>query len=728
MRNKRAVNEGTANSWHLGIINMSAAESVVSSIQHYQKSIQKYHGNSSRILHCINRLYQLPVTVQHLQDTGVGKTINSLRKSEGEVGEAARALVLKWKQMVEDEPENEPDSTTNSHAHSSYNGDSENESNGERLYKRGKDKTEKSSRDRKESPKHDHGKSQKRKKEPDYNNQKEKRHRSENDYSSHNSVPNSGGNVESEDVCSDGEWHASTYKNGDTNSDDDSCFGNGLTKGERHLSLDENALSDHDADNDHLAQSIDKESFHSKERDTRRQEKSNKKEKSSSHKHKSKSSSSSSDKNKHSSSSQSAHKESKSSSSSSSSRHKDDKNMSGSSFKKMETSVTERSEDKSKSKDKKEKHKEKHRSKEDKKSKDKKEKIKNEEEDGVDSFSGIGFGEALGMMFPPEKNKKKTTSSISFSMSPSKKKSRPSTSSVDRKSQANEARHSSSSLNIGQSLEIDADYGLPTLNPNYKPLPQPVFYNSPPKRYQTEEDDLSNIMYSKVQRTKVFSGNKTGYTYVPSLFELCTRVLQENIDALEYTGGVPFDLLKPVLERATAEQLSTLEDYNAYLIEDTDVFWEFHCKKEFRNKNREEMETWREMYARCQQERASKLKSLTAHIAAASKAKEEPVRKTKLAYIEGTVKPPRGIARKQARYGTAHASSSSTSKQDSSAMGSSFTGRSSSLASTGPAVSVPAPRGAGGSSSSQSSTCKPKPKAPLMQKALQLIKYNRFKR
>ena len=31
-------------------------------------------------------------------------------------------------------------------------------------------------------------------------------------------------------------------------------------------------------------------------------------------------------------------------------------------------------------------------------------------------------------------------------------------------------------------------------------------------------------------RTKVFSGNKTGYTNVPSLYELCIRVLIENID------------------------------------------------------------------------------------------------------------------------------------------------------------------------------------------------------
>lgn len=79
---------------------------------------------------------------------------------------------------------------------------------------------------------------------------------------------------------------------------------------------------------------------------------------------------------------------------------------------------------------------------------------------------------------------------------------------------------------------------------------------------------------------------------------LLLKILFECIllSALEYTGGVPFDLLKPVLERATPDQLFTLEDYNAYLIEDTDVLWEFHCKKDFRNKKREELETWREMY------------------------------------------------------------------------------------------------------------------------------------
>jgi len=65
---------------------------------------------------------------------------------------------------------------------------------------------------------------------------------------------------------------------------------------------------------------------------------------------------------------------------------------------------------------------------------------------------------------------------------------------------------------------------------------------------------------------------------------------------LEYTGGVPYDLLKPVLQHATPDQLFTLEHYNPYLIEDTGELWQFHCQREFRAKQRQDMETAREMY------------------------------------------------------------------------------------------------------------------------------------
>lgn len=53
-----------------------------------------------QVLKSIDKLFGLGVTVQHLQDTGVGRTVNALRKEPGEVGTAARALVNKWKAMV----------------------------------------------------------------------------------------------------------------------------------------------------------------------------------------------------------------------------------------------------------------------------------------------------------------------------------------------------------------------------------------------------------------------------------------------------------------------------------------------------------------------------------------------------------------------------------------------------------------------------------------------------
>lgn len=58
----------------------------------------------------------MKVTVQHLQDTGVGRTVNALRKEPGEIGQAARALVLKWKVMVAAEESDHEDHNDDSEA------------------------------------------------------------------------------------------------------------------------------------------------------------------------------------------------------------------------------------------------------------------------------------------------------------------------------------------------------------------------------------------------------------------------------------------------------------------------------------------------------------------------------------------------------------------------------------------------------------------------------------
>lgn len=186
-----------------------------------------------------------------------------------------------------------------------------------------------------------------------------------------------------------------------------------------------------------------------------------------------------------------------------------------------------------------------------------------------------------------------------------------------------------------------------------------VFSNNgrPQKRALTEEEALGQSMQSKNIRTKVYSGVKNFKGEVPTLYNLCIRLLQEHIDLIDYTGGIPFDLLKPVLERASPEQLFTLESYNPYLMEDSDVLWEQHIKRNFRSQKRkeEECESWREMFIRCSEERESKLLSLTANIKQSQVEKTAPIRKTQLAYVDSAVKPPRNIISKQARFGTAQA-------------------------------------------------------------------------
>nr|CAD7456681.1 unnamed protein product [Timema tahoe] len=257
-------------------------------------------------------------------------------------------------------------------------------------------------------------------------------------------------------------------------------------------------------------------------------------------------------------------------------------------------------------------------------------------------------------------------------------------------------------------MDVDLDSMLPMISPNYRPLGHYPGLESPTQkknRMLTDEEALSKVMYAKNQRTKVYSGVKTNKSWhkVPSLYDLCIRLLIENIDAMDYTGGVPFDLLEPVLKHATAQQLFTLEHYNPYLIEDTNQLWTFHVNKEFRTKPRLEFETSRDMYIptklganwpdpvpslfvfgpnqypvfclhltwfplrfnptptrlfssqRCVEEREEKLKALTSNIQL-SIAKSTPVRQTKLAYVDSVAKPPRNVARKQAKYGTANSS------------------------------------------------------------------------
>ncbi|XP_050485665.1 transcription elongation factor B polypeptide 3 isoform X2 [Bombus huntii] len=707
--------------------------SVVDKIKHYQRNIEKCDDNEDRILHCISKLSNLPVTVQHLQETGVGRTVNALRKYDGGIGDAAKALVAKWKAMVASEGTSEgedEDEACVPDAPESYSDSRESpkpeesperhktEGSGKHIHRHKSEKNEMACNNKYTSK---HESKLKSVEDQSINNsdiaktsssdlEKQKKH----DKTKHSHKNELGSDKKSskdtKSACKKDETHSCKHRS--HNSDSDESKSHVSYNSEKHSSstiLISVKIKEEPKDKDTLIRTEikhEKKDSHEKSKSTCSKYRTD--------------SSSCKLKQKYKTDIHTNHNKDET-------KHSDQHSNKDSSKSKHHSSSCKKHHNKSKNRCKKKEHKnerDKHENKDntDSKhlkhgSKESKDLVKMKQEingdKGIDCHSGASFAEALGMCTMAQTSRKRTNNSPNTSTAKMFKAEQSTASNkkiAARSESTSDTLQTPSLLTTNIKLEplsVDLASTLPEISPNYKPLP----YINPV--YRKEEDKtLTDVMYVKNQRTKVYSGNKSGYTTVPTLFEICTRVLIENIDALEFTGGVPFDIIKPVLERATADQLFMLEHYNPYLVEDTDKLWKYHCNREFRNKQREEMETWREMYMRCLDEREAKLKTLTANIKQ-SIDKSVPVRSTKLAYVDNVVKPPRNVLKKQAKYGTANSvpNTASTIKKKL-------------ISGGGPTaatnISVPSP---------PVSRTKPskKTKAPLMAKALQLIK-GRYKR
>lgn len=608
----------------------------------------------------------MDVTVIHLQSTGIGRTVNMLRKDYGEVGSLAKSLIARWKQMVASESS---DHSGGNHSENDQNSYEQEET---------VDSSQKSQRH------HEHSSSSKHK---------------------------SGGHREHSKHHSQNSHHRDRKNVADEN-------GEKSTKRRRR--------SSHDSDrNGHKSSSHHKDSRHRKNENNHDEPNANKH-----HKRSNETDSVSST-----SSSHKRHHEHESEQSSSSKRIKCDSTTSPSSQRN-----TEKKSSKSKPKP---------------------------VDDGIeiDHSTGTSFGDALGMIEPLPKiksslsssgvnshksfqskssnqsalssssGKEKTSSSSSSSLTSHEKKerhkerSKPSTSSSN---MSNTPTLLTTKAKLPPLDDLLKDLPPPVecvIRNDYKPLPVNAMVmdcvyrpNNSKLSSANEEAALCASTTSKNQRTKVYSGTKTGQLLsVPSLHELCIRFLQKNIDALEYTGGVPFEILRPVLERASPNQLFTFEHFNPYLMEDSDALWQQHCKNKFRAYKRQEMETWREMYTRCEKEQEERLASLANNIKK-SISVAVPVRQTKLAYVDSAVKPPRGIVKKQNQFGT-HAKLVATPAARVDALSSVATN----MARVGDArLRTSAAIRDTAQAQTSNGALKPK-KAPLMMKTLQLMK-GRFKR
>nr|XP_040034469.1 elongin A, like isoform X2 [Gasterosteus aculeatus aculeatus] len=155
------------------------------------------------------------------------------------------------------------------------------------------------------------------------------------------------------------------------------------------------------------------------------------------------------------------------------------------------------------------------------------------------------------------------------------------------------------------------------------------------------------------KKMQVYSGAKTAFLpTMMSLHQQCIRTLQNNLNLLYETGGVPFEILEPVLERCTPEQLLRIEECNPIYMGETDHLWGKHCQRDFKHSKLQEYESWKEMYVRLSEERERKLKRLTKSIVSAHSTRPKG-RQVKMAFIHSVAKPPRDVRIQQEIHGTA---------------------------------------------------------------------------
>ncbi|KAG7457967.1 hypothetical protein MATL_G00232780 [Megalops atlanticus] len=283
------------------------------------------------------------------------------------------------------------------------------------------------------------------------------------------------------------------------------------------------------------------------------------------------------------------------------------------------------------------------------------------------------------------------------------------------------------------------DIPLPAIQPNYRPLPSIDFTPLSPQRRKVpvscEEEDAVFTGRRFNSKMTVYSGSKT--VYLPkmmTLYEQCIRVLQNNIDSIDEVGGVPYEILEPVLERCTPEQLYRIEQCNQCFMEDSDELWMRHCQRDFKRESPQEYESWREMYLRLHEEREERLRMLTQNISSAH-ANRPKGRQVKMAYVNSVVKPPRDVRRRQEKFGTSSGGSSSMSMAAAAAAAAPAGG--SSIPRIRPAVSYssqpsdPASSSRGTQSSAGGHSARDKPQvkkiAPMMAKTIKAFK-NRFSR
>ncbi|KAI0636402.1 hypothetical protein C8Q77DRAFT_1092523 [Trametes polyzona] len=137
---------------------------------------------------------------------------------------------------------------------------------------------------------------------------------------------------------------------------------------------------------------------------------------------------------------------------------------------------------------------------------------------------------------------------------------------------------------------------------------------------------------------------------IPTLVQYCQRVVSANVNKFDRLGGgLREEIILPILNGCTAETLWRFEDEDPYLVEYTSDIWKNLCHKQHpllvRDLEDSGSETWKEEFARCEEEHASKLEQVAAKL---REKRHETEEKRKASSIKITDKLPPA---KRARWG-----------------------------------------------------------------------------
>ncbi|VDO77071.1 unnamed protein product [Heligmosomoides polygyrus] len=188
---------------------------------------------------------------------------------------------------------------------------------------------------------------------------------------------------------------------------------------------------------------------------------------------------------------------------------------------------------------------------------------------------------------------------------------------------------------------------------NYQPFPQAFRVKEPPPP-PVDDFNPENMFKPRNERGKVFAGRrKTGTTGLPSLYNLCLRVLSSHTKVLYYAEYINYDVLKPILEKCNAEDLAHIESKHQYLEEDSSELWQRFVTKKYPGEEPDNGDSWKDLYYFLEKEKEKKLKQLSLrigknHLADTSRGHRKA--------ILADASAPANVRRRQIQHGTGHVS------------------------------------------------------------------------